>query len=211
MNVMKKILIGLSLLLLATTLAAKVKVKEEWTDETVKGSKKYGHVAVYVAASVSMRRQGFEAALARHLREQGIDAFPSYILPNLSGKTLDLDEVITSLENEGVDAMITVYVVSVGGGQESEKYVRPNWGLDLHSGWAHPYANYYTISSGSYEYTSKQQQFYLESRLVDFASREPVWLMFTKTTDPEFRNTSKEFVNILTRKLKQTKMLKINK
>lgn len=209
MNLMKKIVIVLSLLLVASALSAKVKIKEEWTDENAKGNKQYGHIAVYVAASVSMRRQGFEASIARHLRTKGIDAFPSYILPNLSGTKLDLEEVITSMTNEEVDALLTIYVVSVGGGQESEKYVRPNWGLDLYSGWAHPYANYYTISSGSYEYTSKQQQFYLETRLVDFASREPVWLMFTKTTDPEYRNTNKEFIDLLTKKLKHTNMLVI--
>lgn len=209
MNVMKKIVLSLGLLLLTTALSASVKVKEEWLDENAKGNKKYGHIAVYVAASVSMRRQGFESAIARHLRKQGIDAFPSFILPNLSGKNLELDEVITSMENEKVDALITIYVVSVGGGQTSEKYVRPSWGLDLYSNWAHPYADYYTISSGSYEYTSEQQQFYLETRLVDFASRKPVWLMFTKTTDPEYRNTNKEFIDLLTKKLKHTNMLVI--
>ncbi|MCF6224954.1 MAG: hypothetical protein L3J22_01445 [Xanthomonadales bacterium] len=209
MNITRKIVLTLSLLLLASSLAAKVKIEKEWTDENAK-DKKYGHIAVYVAASVSMRREGFESAIARYLRTQGIDAFPSYILPNLSGKKLELDEVITSMANEEVDALITIYVVSVGGGQESEKWVRPNWGLDLYSGWVHPYSNVYTVSSGAYEYTSKQQQFYLESRLVDFSTRKPVWLMFTKTTDPEYRNTNKEFVHLLSKKLKQTNMLIID-
>ncbi len=207
MSVMKKILISLSLLIITSSAVGAVKVNKEWVNDEVKGSKQYGHIAVYAAAAVSMRRQGIEAGIARYLREQGIDAFPSYILPNLSGNKLVLEEVFTSLSNEEVDAVLSIYVVSVGGGAESEKYVRPNWGMDMSSGWAHPFVDVYTISSGSYTYASKTQQFVLETRLVDFASREPVWLMFTTTKDPEFRNTNKEFIELLSKKLKQTNML----
>lgn len=209
MKILRLFSIALSLLLVASIAIAKVKVKEEWTDEAFAGHEKFDKVAVYIAASVSMRRQGFESAVARHLRTKGINAFPSYILPNLSGRKLDLEQVVTAFENEGVDAVLTVYVTSVGGGKEMEKYVRPAWGLDISNDWVHPYADVYTISSGAYDYTATQQQFFLETRLVDFSTRKPVWLMFTKTTDPEYRNTNKEFIDLLTKKLKHTKFLQI--
>jgi len=197
------------LLLVVGVAIANVKVKQEWSDEDFAGHEKFDKIAVYVAASVSMRRQGFESSIARHLRSKGINAFPSYILPNLSGRKLDLEKVLTAFDNEGVDAVLTIYVTSVGGGKEMEKYVRPSWGLDISNDWAHPYADVYTISSGSYDYTATQQQFYLETRLVDFSSRKPVWLMFTKTTDPEYRNTNKEFIKLLTKKLKHTDFIQI--
>ncbi len=209
MKILRTASIVLSLLLITGVAFAKVKLKEEWIDPDIDGLKKFDKIAVYVAASVSMRRQGFETAIARHLRTQGLNTFPSYILPNLSGRKLDLEKVITAFGNEGIDAVLTIYVTSVGGGKEMQKYVRPAWGLDVSSNWIHPYADVYTISSGAYDYTATQQQFYLETRLVDFSLRKPVWLMFTETTDPEYRNTNKEFIDLLTKKLKHTGLIQI--
>jgi len=177
------------------------KLVRSWVNEedTPKSYKKLAVVAIMPNAS---NRYLIERAVAGDLKDDGINAIPTYEIFPLAGRLGDIQELVKDrealkqkikqkVEENNIDGLMIITVFNV---ETEERYVNDRsymmggtgyYGSPYMTG---AYYNYYAYSIGTiYDngYYVEDYTYFLECNLYDVASEELLWSGRTKTVNME--------------------------
>ena len=91
----------------------------EWADSDFEGGR-FGKIFIICIAELTEARKKFEDKFVSHLRAKNIDGVPSHSLVPQLDRVEDRTAIVVALEDLGVDAAITVRLVSLDDRTEKE-------------------------------------------------------------------------------------------
>jgi hypothetical protein len=153
-------------------------------------------ILVIGIAENDINRRSFEDNFAAALKEQGVDAIPSYhILPN--SDRLSKESIQQAIRGRGIQGVVVTQLVGVDEREEyvpPKTYVSPNYyGRGLYGYYGRGYEVTHTPG-----YTINTTIVRLETHLYDASSAELVWAAHSDTLNPK---SIDDGVGSVTRKL----------
>lgn len=162
--------------------ATKTELSGVWKSDS-SASAAMERILVIGIAENDIKRRTFEDGFAAALKEQGVDATPSYrILPN--SDRLSKESIQQAIRGRGIQGVVVTQLVQVDERQEyvpPKTYVSPNYyGRGLYGYYGRGYEVTHTPG-----YTINTTIVRLETHLYDAASAELVWAAHSDTFNPK--------------------------
>jgi len=165
-------------------------------------------IAVVAMMPEALQRLTVEQEIVKVLRKSGRNALVSSDIPGLTGQ-LSRDIAEPALKAASVDAIVVVFITSVGKGERLERadYYAVQVDAGFYAGgygyFTPHYTNVYTVVEGAGFYD--QENFvYVETTYFDIVEDRAKWSMITRSKNLEYNDTAKSIAKKIVSKMKAT-------
>ena len=202
-----RLLLVVTFTLLLSACNKSTKVISEW-DAGRDNIENRERIAVVAMMPEALQRLTVEQEIVEVLRKSGRNALVSSDIPGLTGQ-LSREVAEPALKAASVDAIIVVFITSVGKGERLERadYYAVQVGAGFYAGgygyFTPHYTNVYTVVEGAGFYD--QQNFvYVETSYFDIIEDRAKWSMITRSKNLEYNDTAKSIAKRIASKMKST-------
>ncbi len=202
-----RLLLVVTFTLLLSACNKSTKVISEW-DAGRDNIENRERIAVVAMMPEALQRLTVEQEIVEVLRKSGRNALVSSDIPGLTGQ-LSREVAEPALKAASVDAIIVVFITSVGKGERLERadYYAVQVDAGFYAGgygyFTPHYTNVYTVVEGAGFYD--QQNFvYVETSYFDIIEDRAKWSMITRSKNLEYNDTAKSIAKRIVSKMKST-------
>jgi len=202
-----RLLLVVTFTLLLSACNKSTKVISEW-DAGRDSIENRERIAVIAMMPEALQRLTVEQEIVDVLRKSGRNALVSSDIPGLTGQ-LSREVAEPALKAASVDAIIVVFITSVGKGERLERadYYAVQVDAGFYAGgygyFTPHYTNVYTVVEGAGFYD--QQNFvYVETSYFDIIEDRAKWSMITRSKNLEYNDTAKSIAKRIVSKMKST-------
>ncbi len=202
-----RLLLVVTFTLLLSACNKSTKVISEW-DAGRDSIENRERIAVVAMMPEALQRLTVEQEIVDVLRKSGRNALVSSDIPGLTGQ-LSREVAEPALKAASVDAIIVVFITSVGKGERLERadYYAVQVDAGFYAGgygyFTPHYTNVYTVVEGAGFYD--QQNFvYVETSYFDIVDDRAKWSMITRSKNLEYNDTAKSIAKRIVSKMKST-------
>ena len=197
----------LIIVLLLSACNRSTKVVSEW-DAGRDSIESRERIAVVAMMPEALQRLTVEQEIVSELRSSGRNALVSSDIPGLTGQ-LSRDIAEPALKAASVDAIIVIFITSVGKGERLERadYYAVNVGSRFYAGgygyFTPHYTSVYTVVEGAGLY-DQENIVYVETSYFDIVEDRAKWSMITRSKDLDHNDTAKSVAKKIVSKMRST-------
>jgi len=180
---------------------ATTKLQEQWRDPDYRAAAGQ-KVMVVAVTGRDDRRRVFEDTFVSKLREEGVDAVPSYPLLSVIGPE-NLDAARAAVKKSNATMVLSVRLARV----DQQTGVTGGYSSGFYG--FYPSASLGVTSSPEPSYSISQTKTYMtETRVFDMKSDKVVWAAALQSEEPkEFRSAAEQYTDLVVDQMRDNKIL----